>query len=200
MMMRGEQNGALGNALRGDQLTWVGLVAFAGLGAAGVKAAAVSSLMIDTLLWMVGGFLVAIVVFARSSNQHVRDRLGRATVLGIVHALCHAAAALVVTGWVAAQWSWLYAPPLGAAVVGLVTTPVIFTAYLWAAGAAGLHFNELGAATRSENFKQLLRFRVTEDSLECFVLQVPDTKVFLASQTDGDPRGRPDLVDYFKLA
>jgi hypothetical protein len=182
----------------GNKATWLAIAVFLALGCAAFHGPPVGLLAVDVLAWLVVGFVVILVLYARSANGHMRDRMGIATILGGAHGLLHLAVTLVVLGCLVTWWSSPKVLVPAAALVGALSGPIIFTLYLRAAGSARLHFNEIGAAVRSENFKHLLRFRLTAAGLECFVLQVPDAKAFLASKATAKPL-HPRLVDYFQI-
>jgi hypothetical protein len=90
------------------------------------------------------------------------------------------------TGW------WGLVLSAVAAVVGAVMCCYWFGWYLGVCFAYNGHNNEVGGAARIEQFKQFIRFRLTEDSLTGYVIAVNDP------EEDGD-KLIPHLVDVFRL-
>lgn len=88
-------------------------------------------------------------------------------------------------------WAGLV-PSAFAAVVGAVMCCYWFGWYLGVCFAYNGHNNEVGGAARIEQFKQFIRFRLTEQGLTGYVIAVNDPK------DDGD-KLTPHLVDVFHL-
>jgi len=69
---------------------------------------------------------------------------------------------------------------------------VSFGWYLAVALAFGGHVNEAGGAARLEEFKQLIRFRLTKDGLTGFVIAIDEPKM---DGTQLEPR----IIDVFTI-
>jgi hypothetical protein len=89
-------------------------------------------------------------------------------------------------GWSGLWW------PLVAGLIGLVMSCVWFGWYLGVCFAFNGHNNEVGGACRIEEFKQFIRFRLTEDGLTGHVIAVDHPKM---PGRDLKPR----LIDIFHL-
>lgn len=70
------------------------------------------------------------------------------------------------SGWLGLWW------PLVAGAIGLVMSCVWFGWYLGVCFAFNGHNNEVGGACRIEEFKQFIRFRLTEDGLTGYVIAI----------------------------
>ncbi|HEY8461636.1 MAG TPA: hypothetical protein VIM99_14700 [Blastocatellia bacterium] len=90
------------------------------------------------------------------------------------------------SGWGGLFW------PLAAGLIGLVMSCVWFGWYLGVCFAFNGHNNEVGGACRIEEFKQFIRFRLTEDGLTGYVIAVDHPRM---PGRDLKPR----LVDIFHL-
>ncbi|HVF27533.1 MAG TPA: hypothetical protein VM943_04780, partial [Pyrinomonadaceae bacterium] len=92
------------------------------------------------------------------------------------------------------EWlGWMgLVPSTVAGAVGSVLCCLWFGWYLAVSLAFHGHNNEAGGAARIERFKQMIRFRLTENALTGYVIAVDDP------QQDGN-RLRPKLVDVFHL-
>jgi hypothetical protein len=89
-------------------------------------------------------------------------------------------------GWLAL---WL---PLLAGLIGLVMSCVWFGWYLGVCFAFNGHNNEVGGACRIEEFKQFIRFRLTEDGLTGYVIAVDKPQM-------PGRNLKPKVVDVFHL-
>jgi len=90
------------------------------------------------------------------------------------------------SGWLGLWWS------LVAGIIGLVMSCVWFGWYLGVCFAFNGHNNEVGGACRIEEFKQFIRFRLTEDGLTGYVIAIDKP----------EERGRdlkPKVIDIFDL-
>jgi hypothetical protein len=90
------------------------------------------------------------------------------------------------SGWLELRW------PLVAGVTGLVMSCVWFGWYLGVCFAFNGHNNEVGGACRIEEFKQFIRFRLTENGLTGYVIAVKQPE---KNGRDLDP----ELIDVFHL-
>ncbi len=80
-----------------------------------------------------------------------------------------------------------------AAVLGAVITSMSFGWYFAVADTWGGHSNEVGGAALIEDYKQLIRFRLTPEGLTGFVIAIDRPAL------DPAREGRPRLVDVFEL-
>ncbi|MGH9752224.1 MAG: hypothetical protein ACREA2_05520 [Blastocatellia bacterium] len=90
------------------------------------------------------------------------------------------------SGWLGLWW------PLVAGAIGLVMSCVWFGWYLGVCFAFNGHNNEVGGACRMEEFKQFIRFRLTEDGLTGYVIAVDQPQ-----QQRRDLK--PKVIDIFHL-
>jgi hypothetical protein len=86
---------------------------------------------------------------------------------------------------------------VAAGAVGAAASCAVLGSYLWTATLLGGHFNEAGGGARLERHRQILRFHVTSDGLEVFVLGID--RPALPRRADPTPTGEVRLVDRFKL-
>jgi hypothetical protein len=89
-----------------------------------------------------------------------------------------------------------------AGLVGLVMSCLWLGWYFGVALAFDGHANEAGSTARIEDYKQFIRFRLTEDTLTGFVIGVDHPKEFLTGVDQPQKKGadfHPRLVDKFTL-
>jgi len=94
------------------------------------------------------------------------------------------------------EWTawWGLVPALLAGLVGAVMSCVWFGWYLAVCFAFNGHNNEVGGAARIEEFKQFIRFRLTEDGLTGYVIGFDDPKMDNARH-----ELKPKIIDVFRL-
>lgn len=103
-------------------------------------------------------------------------------------------------GWFA---TWGLVPSLLAGFVGAVMSCLWFGWYLGVCSIFNGHNNEVGGAARIEEYKQFIRFRITDQGLTGYVIAVDDvSKIGEDNDQGGVYDGRalePKLIDVFHL-
>ncbi len=90
-------------------------------------------------------------------------------------------------------------PPLFGGLIGLVMACVWFGWYLGVCFAFGGHNNEVGGACRIEQFKQFIRFRLTEEGLTGYVIAIKDPHNPREDQVARREKLKPEIIDVFHL-
>ena len=140
---------------------------------------------------IVGGFILAGVIGWALAEMSLRARLWSSAITGIV-----GAAVMWLFYYFAQAWTpWLFAGLIGA-LMSCVWLGWYFAVSLVFDG----HANEAGSTARTENYKQFIRFKLTENSLTGYVIGIdfPHAPVDENDKRDGSTL-KPRLVDVFTL-